>query len=71
MNCPNPGEQPQNYYFSFGHGQVHFGKYVKIHGTFSGSRDEMFKRFGREWSMQYSEVDALRVIEKWRLTELI
>lgn len=67
----NLDEPAINYYFSFGHGQEHFGKYVKIRGTMMSSREEMFRRFGDKWSMQYSEEDALRVIERWKLEELI
>lgn len=63
-------EQPANWYFSFGHGQENFNKYVKIYGTMSGTRDEMFKLFGREWSMQYTEEKALTAIRDWNWTEL-
>jgi hypothetical protein len=64
-------ETPANWYFSFGHGQEHFNKYVKIHGTRMTSREEMFRRFGREWSMQYDEPKALEAIERWGWTEVV
>ena len=63
-------EQPNNWYFSFGHGQPNFNRYVKIFGTIHSSREEMFKRFGREWSMQYTEEKALEAIKIWGWTEL-
>jgi len=64
-------EQPANWYFSFGHGQNHANKYVKLHGTVAEVREEMFRRFRGEWSMQYSEDKALEVIERWGWTELV
>lgn len=63
-------EQPANWYFSFGHGQEHFGKYVKIHGTSKYCRDEMHRRFGAKWSMQYTEEEMLPKIERWDWTEV-
>lgn len=41
--------------FTFGSGQQHAGKFVKIQGTWEEARQEMFSRFGRNWSFQYSE----------------
>lgn len=64
-------EQPANWYFSFGHGQKHCNKYVKIHGTRQDARELMFRRFGRSWSMQYEEAKALEVIERWGWIELV
>lgn len=48
-------EKRQNWYFSFGCGQVHDGCYVKYFGTASETREKMFDAFGQKWSMQYSE----------------
>jgi len=45
----------QFWYFTFGSGQKYAGHYVKIKGTFSSARKEMFARFGAGWSFQYSE----------------
>jgi len=45
----------QKWYFTFGSGQVHDGRYVVIEGTSSEARAKMFEMFGEEWSMQYSE----------------
>lgn len=65
-----PDEQPQNWYFSFGHGQIHRGRYVKIFGTFRSARDQMFAHFGPRWSMQYEEPDMLKHISRYGWTEL-
>lgn len=41
--------------FTFGCGQPHGGKYVKIRGTYSQARRKMFKKYGNKWCFQYSE----------------
>ena len=42
--------------FTFGYGQKHEGKFVKIYGRdFGDARQVMFDRYGREWAFQYSE----------------
>lgn len=41
--------------FTFGCGQKHAGKYVKIRGTFDSARRKMFDKYGYDWSIQYSE----------------
>ena len=48
-------EVRQNWYFSFGSGQIHEGCYVKYFGTQHETRNKMFDAFGPQWSMQYSE----------------
>lgn len=46
----------KNYYFTFGYGQPNEGKYHIIAAeNKSEARAEMFERFGRKWSMCYSE----------------
>lgn len=47
--------EEQWYCFTFGAGQEYPNRYVRIFGTFSSARDEMFNRFGAKWSMQYPE----------------
>lgn len=65
------GEQPGNWYFTFGHGQQHGPNgYVVIHGTFALAREEMFRRYGPKWSMQYTEAKALPMIAEWNMTEV-
>ena len=48
------------YYFTFGVGQPHAGKFVKIRGTFEESRQKMFDKYGDRWAFQYSEVEWRR-----------
>lgn len=49
--------------FSFGTGQPLYDRYVKMHGTCDGTREVMFRHFGREWSRQYrTDTDAARQI---------
>lgn len=56
--------------FTFGHGQDHFGKYVRISGDFATARARMFDRFDDRWSMQYDAEKGAEVIARWNLTEL-
>lgn len=55
-------DKEQNWIFTFGCGQHHAGHYVKIFGTYGSAREQMFKRFGKEWCFQYSE-DEWKKIE--------
>lgn len=48
-------EKKQNWYFTFGSGQVHDGRYCVFYGTRESTRKRMFEAFGAKWSMQYSE----------------
>lgn len=57
-------EKEQNWYFSFGSGQVHCGRYVTYFGTFSEARARMVDAFGLKWSMQYSE-------EQWNNPKIV
>lgn len=41
--------------FTFGGGQPHAGKYVKIRGTHNQARKKMFEKYGDRWGFQYSE----------------
>ncbi len=50
---PFQTEVPQDWFFSFGYGQAHPNKFVRIHGTHNSSRAEMFRRYGQKWSFQY------------------
>lgn len=51
-------EKIKIWYFMFGMGHPHAGKFTRITGTWEGARQEMIRRYGRKWSHQY---DA----EKW------
>jgi len=59
----------QFWYFTFGHGQEHFGKYTKIYGTKMSAHNAMFNKFGAKWAMQYSSEGKAGVVE-FNLTEL-
>ena len=50
--------------FTFGYGQQHEGKYVRISGTYEEAREKMFKKYRPGWSFQYSEEEW----EKWERT---
>jgi hypothetical protein len=68
MNGVSP-EQLQDWFFTFGGGHEHPNGYVKIHGTYGSARDEMIRRYGLKWSMQYSSADDAGV-ERWNLQEV-
>lgn len=62
--------------FTFGYGHVHpvtkeplHNRFVRIHGTESGARHQIVRRFGVKWAFQYpSEADA--GVERYELKEL-
>jgi hypothetical protein len=67
-------DKKQNWYFTFGCGQLNEGKYCIIQGTYEEARAEMVKRFGWKWASQYSEEqwveDDRTLAEKWGWTLL-
>jgi hypothetical protein len=65
----SPAEDaPRDWFFTFGHGQAGFPGFVRIHGTFGSAREEMFRRYGTAWCMQYESAEAAGV-ERWGLIE--
>lgn len=63
-------EPESDFIFTFGMGQPHAGRFVRIHGTFNSAREEMFRRHGPVWCGQYvSEDDA--GVARWGYTELL
>lgn len=58
-------EEKQNWYFTFGSGQVHDGCYVRYFGTRESTRNKMFDTFDGKWSMQYSEKQWTTPKEYW------
>lgn len=62
-------EAPRDWFFTFGHGQPHFGKYHVIHGTWAEARTKMHHRFGIRWSMMYTSKRAAGV-ERFGLERL-
>lgn len=51
--APDPDDPQAEWLFTFGYGQPHEGRFVRIVGTFRGAREEMVRRHGRRWSFQY------------------
>jgi hypothetical protein len=49
-----PKKKPEEWIFTFGCGQQHAGKCVRIKGTYGEARAKMFELFGAEWCFQYS-----------------
>ena len=65
----------KTFYFTFGHGQKHWGFYKKIQAIDSlTARKQMINEFGQKWSMQYNEEewfeDEESQAEKWDYKEL-
>jgi hypothetical protein len=53
----------KKYYFTFGCGQQHAGHYIIIEAdTVEQARQQMFAKFGRKWSMCYTE-------QEWKVVE--
>ncbi|HUX47005.1 MAG TPA: hypothetical protein VMV58_03255 [Desulfosporosinus sp.] len=63
-------ETAQDWYFTFGSGRTHAGRYVVLHGTFDETRKRMFELFGEKWCMQYKNAE-LAGVEMWGYKELI
>lgn len=59
-------DDKQYWIFTFGNGQSNEGHYVKIPGTFNEARQEMIRRYGREWAFQYSEAEWSAWVKKCR-----
>lgn len=62
-------EHRQPWYFTFGMGNRYAGMYEVIEGTCNEARDEMFRRYGKEWAFQYKDAEAAGV-ERWNLKRL-
>ena len=45
----------QYWIFTFGVGQEHGGKYVRIKGTYGEAREKMCNKYGNKWAFQYPE----------------
>lgn len=60
-------EKRQNWYFSFGSGQLHDGRYVKFFGTRESTRKRMFDTWGQKWSTQYSEKQWNNPVKKGKV----
>jgi hypothetical protein len=64
-----PGQPVQRWWFTFGAGQEHDGRYVVIRGTAESARKEMVARFGQRWSDQYPSASRAGV-DEFNLTAL-
>lgn len=54
-------EDPQDWYFTFGAGQIHDGKYVVVKNeTAYHARLKMVAEYGFAWCGQYSPLDFQR-----------
>ena len=62
-------EPEQDWYFTFGWGQVHQNCYTVIKGTLKSAKEEMTRRYGLDWSMQYPSAEAAGV-EEFGLKEI-
>ena len=66
----------EKFYFTFGFGQEHYGKYFVIESDdYEEAREEMFKLFGNKWAFQYPVDewfgwDGISIAEYWNLEEL-
>lgn len=66
----------KEYIFTFGHGQVHQGKFVAIQAEKEiDARREMHRRFGNKWSMCYEPTRKATGreqagVSRWGLEEL-
>lgn len=70
MNAPTAANPiSREWIFTFGHGQPHFPGFVRIYGTFHGAREEMVRRYGTRWSMQYESEEQAQVA-RWNLKEV-
>jgi len=58
----NKREHP--WYFTFGPGHKHYGKYVVIYGSFMETRNTMIHRFGHHWLAQHKTPEGAEIKEK-------
>lgn len=54
-------EAKQNWVFTFGFNQMYENHYTVIYGTFNSAREEMVRKFGTKWSMQYPSKESAGV----------
>lgn len=55
LMCDNAIPEKSEYWiFTFGCGQEHAGKCVRIKGSFAEARAKMIERYGINWAFQYS-----------------
>ena len=59
----------QDWYFTFGFKSPYRDNYIIIHGEEEEARQEMFRRFDKNWAFQYKSACAAGV-DKWGLQRL-
>jgi hypothetical protein len=72
ISFDHENDPPHDWIFTFGFGQWHGARrnnFVRIHGTFMEARKEMFRCYGRQWSMQYPSEQAAGV-QQFNLKEI-
>ena len=57
--------------FTFGCGQEHGGRFVKIYGSYSEARQKMFDRYGKKWAFQYSAKEWDKNVQRGVATETL
>ena len=67
--------EKQTWYFTFGFGQRHAGRYFVVRdATAEEARERMHNAFDREWGFQYTEEewfeDGVSQAEQYGLTEI-
>jgi hypothetical protein len=62
-------EPIKDWYFTFPQEHKYKNGYVRIVGTYSSARKEMFRRFGSNWAMQYSSAETAGV-KRFNLKEI-
>jgi hypothetical protein len=67
--CIHELTEQEEWLFSFGYGQAHPNKYVRIKGSWSEARDEMVRRHGIKWAFQYHP-DKEQELNRNFMTEL-
>lgn len=70
LDAASENESQENWYFTFGSNHAHPNGYVRLFGTFNSAREEMFRRFGPKWSMQYDEETFLPQIKCYNLYQV-
>lgn len=63
-------EKERDWFFTFGCGQQYANMYVKIRGTFSTARQNMFDLVGDRWAFQYDEDEFPAIAERWNWKEI-
>lgn len=74
MDTPINKTELENYYFTFGYGNLGLrGKYLKIRAKdYNAARDVVLaSKIGNRFAFQYEEDEFLPQIEKYNLTEVL